>query len=968
LIRRATPFVLALALAAFAAPTHGLRAEGEVEESVVDVDRLLDEVAAALDRGRYSDAERSLADAEKAAGSLPAPALLQRARILRETGRVEEALVAAVAAVAAAPQDPAALTLHGTLLFERGRRDEAERVFRDAIEVHRISPRLRTALGDLLAASGRRADALASYEESNTIWASLDVTEAEDLVATARARIAIFMLDPEVKPAINRTLEILGPPAKAGDAAARVLIADIYTRHSETGKVANALRPLLDRNPLHPDALAVMAEARQATFDTGEATRHARDALRTNPTHPRAVALLAEVALSDGRDDDAIQLLDAALAVRPAERTLLALRAIPLYLAGDIAGHSKKVDAILALDPTFGRAWALLAHVLEDRRRFGEAVECAKRAVAIDERDADAWFAMARNLLHGGDDVEARRALVASNKVDVWHDPFRKNFLSVLEELDGYIRGTTKHFVTRIHPSEDVVLRPLYDEVLEESYLALRERYGFSPEGPILVEVFRNAADFSARTIGIPGFGAVGACFGRVVTLDSPGALPPGAFSWHSTAHHELAHVFSLQLSKGRVPRWLTEGLAVWEERRAYPAWQRNMERELLSRMACGTVPGLTKINGSFRGPEVFWAYYQGGLMAEWMERDFGWAKVLEMLRTYASDRSDAEVVRSVLGMSPKEFDDGFLAFLKERTAGWSVRPWWNDDRMKEFRERSRRDPADLEAHIGYIEASLQRENTFDAGTPLARAQEKAPTDPRVTELRGRLALATDAKPDRGLALLREALAGGVDHYDLRMVLGRAARSDDRLDEALEHFRRAKVLFPRVLEPRDARVELHSLHIAAARPEDALRELDERLGMDETDLVGRLKAADIHEDRGDLEAVRRLLQECIAIRPIPGPLDGVPGKLYDAAAVFDRLGRTRLALGDAAGAVKAHRSAFAILTTQEPRGSEEQVADVLVELARALLAAGSREDARAAAADALRRVPDHAGALLFLKE
>ena len=44
--------------------------------------------------------------------------------------------------------------------------------------------------------------------------------------------------------------------------------------------------------------------------------------------------------------------------------------------------------------------------------------------------------------------------------------------------------------------------------------------------------------------------GALGACFGRVVTLDSPRARPPGTFNWQATLWHELAHVITLQMSE----------------------------------------------------------------------------------------------------------------------------------------------------------------------------------------------------------------------------------------------------------------------------------------------------------------------------------------------------------------------------------------------------------------------------------
>ena len=81
------------------------------------------------------------------------------------------------------------------------------------------------------------------------------------------------------------------------------------------------------------------------------------------------------------------------------------------------------------------------------------------------------------------------------------------------------------------------------------------------------------------RTAGLPGMvGALGASFGSVVTQDSPRARPPGAFNWQATMWHELAHVFTLQLSNQRVPRWVTEGISVYEEGLADPAWARDSE------------------------------------------------------------------------------------------------------------------------------------------------------------------------------------------------------------------------------------------------------------------------------------------------------------------------------------------------------------------------------------------------------
>ena len=85
----------------------------------------------------------------------------------------------------------------------------------------------------------------------------------------------------------------------------------------------------------------------------------------------------------------------------------------------------------------------------------------------------------------------------------------------------------------------------------KEALATLSKRYKFTPTGPILIEMFPKHDDFAVRTIGLPGMiGALGACFGRVVTLDSPKARPPGDFNWGETLWHELAHVITLQMSK----------------------------------------------------------------------------------------------------------------------------------------------------------------------------------------------------------------------------------------------------------------------------------------------------------------------------------------------------------------------------------------------------------------------------------
>jgi hypothetical protein len=52
---------------------------------------------------------------------------------------------------------------------------------------------------------------------------------------------------------------------------------------------------------------------------------------------------------------------------------------------------------------------------------------------------------------------------------------------------------------------------------------------------------------------------------------------------------HELAHVFAIQLSRSRVPRWFTEGLSEVETARLRPEWTRHDDAALYARFAAAS-------------------------------------------------------------------------------------------------------------------------------------------------------------------------------------------------------------------------------------------------------------------------------------------------------------------------------------------------------------------------------------------
>ena len=88
--------------------------------------------------------------------------------------------------------------------------------------------------------------------------------------------------------------------------------------------------------------------------------------------------------------------------------------------------------------------------------------------------------------------------------------------------------------------------------------------------------MFPNQQDFAVRTFGMPGGdGFLGVCFGDVITATSP--QPQRRANWQATLWHEFAHVVTLNLTNNKMPRWLSEGISVYEELQRDPTWGQKM-------------------------------------------------------------------------------------------------------------------------------------------------------------------------------------------------------------------------------------------------------------------------------------------------------------------------------------------------------------------------------------------------------
>jgi tetratricopeptide (TPR) repeat protein len=376
----------------------------------------------------------------------------------------------------------------------------------------------------------------------------------------------------------------------------------------------------------------------QATVDENPpAAKAAAEAvLKVNPNHVAAHLFIAELSLDDRQRDEARASVRKALDVNPNSLEARSLEAAIAYLEGRTADVDAAVAGALKINPTYGEVYRVVGDHAARNYRFDEAVALTRRALEIDSSSTDAYADLGTHLLRTGDEAGARRALETAFKAD----PFNVvtfNQLAMLDTVDKFETIRDGDLVVRLHPDEAGVMREYVVPLARQALDTLAKQYQFKPMGPILVEMFPKHDDFAVRTIGLPGFvGALGACFGRVVTLDSPSARPPGTFSWAATLWHEMAHVISLQMSNNRVPRWISEGISQFEERRARPDWGRESELPFAQALEAGKLLKVRDISDGFSDPRQWTILYQqSSLVVEHLIDRFGEPALGQLLRAY---------------------------------------------------------------------------------------------------------------------------------------------------------------------------------------------------------------------------------------------------------------------------------------------------------------------------------------------
>jgi tetratricopeptide (TPR) repeat protein len=491
---------------------------------------------------------------------------------------------------------------------------------------------------------------------------------SEDLVAVALACRHLGADDPQMfKDALRAFDEAIARDPDNIDA--RVRLAELFLEKYNGEDAAETLEEAARRAPENPRVLVALARLKEFEGGPGVLALVER-ALAADPTLAEARVFRAELYLEEEDFDAAARAAEAVLGDDPMSLPAYSVLAAARFLQGDTARYEEARRRALARHPRGAELYNRLAEQSARNRLYGEAVAFAEQAVALDPRSWRGLGILGLNQLRVGAIEAGRRSLEASFKGDPYN-VWIKNTLDLLDTLPRYKETETPHFRLVVHGKESELLAPYVGALAEEAYTALAERYRHRPASPIRLEVYPSHGDFSVRTVGLAGLGALGVSFGKVLAIDSPSAREIGHFNWGSTLWHEVAHAVTSGATDHKLPRWIGEGLSVREERRARPGWGDDVTPEFLRALKSGALLPMATLNNGFARPatpeQVPISYYQASLIVEWIEAHRGFPAILELLAAYRDGATTAQAFKKVLGTTLEEFDRAFAGHLNAR-------------------------------------------------------------------------------------------------------------------------------------------------------------------------------------------------------------------------------------------------------------------------------------------------------------
>lgn len=552
-------------------------------------------------------------------------------------GAYEEAVEAAKTGLGESPGSPEWPLLLAQALKELGRDREAREILQPAVERFPLDLRVRLAAYEILKRTGATEEAQAQLAEMDRLGGSREWAYRTAAERVALGRVAL-LVDADPK----RVLELFFDPVRKAEPEFRdvwIATGELALRKNDFALAAKTFQGATKKFPDEAEAWFGLAQA-YAPSDAEATEKAVQQTLSLNARHAGALLLLADHHIDAERYPDADTALAAVLRTNPRLPAAHAYRAVLAHLRSD--GKVEREARAEAL-----KSWAknpevphLIGRKLSQKYRFAEGAALQREALKFDPKYMPAKAQLANDLLRLGEDEEGWKLAEEVQKADPY-DVVAYNLTTLRDAMADFQTLTSAHFLVRMHPHEAEIYGQKALALLERAHGVLTRKYGMQLNDKTIVEIFPDQKDFAIRTFGLPGgSGYLGVCFGRVITANSPAARPGSTSSWEAVLWHEFTHVITLSMTKNKMPRWLSEGISVYEERQARGSWGEQMKPRYRAMILGKDLTPVSQLSAAFLRPKstahLGFAYYESSLVVEWLIERWGLDKMKKLLADLA--------------------------------------------------------------------------------------------------------------------------------------------------------------------------------------------------------------------------------------------------------------------------------------------------------------------------------------------
>lgn len=529
---------------------------------------------------------------------------------------------------------------------------------------------------DVYRTSGRDKDAAAVLAAVQQRVADRTANSPADRVALGRYLLATGtdaknVLDQFFNAVVKKTPDYLD---------AHLAVAELALGKHDRGLAADTLQKAPKEAAQEPRFHYLMARA-FAEDDRARSAKALADALAINPHHADSLLLRADH-LIDAEDYPAAEAaLKAVLDVDPGEPRAWAYRAVIANLNADAAGEKAAREKALARWPGDPHVEHLIGRKLSQDYRFKEGAAYQRLALEKDKGYLPAKAQLCQDLLRLGEETEGWKLAAEVFAAD-GYNVVAHNLVSLRDHLASFRTTAADGFLLRMDQKEADLYGPRALALLRRAKQTLTAKYGVKLDKAVTVEIFPRNQDFAVRTFGMPGAdGFLGVCFGPVITANSPASQGKTPSNWEAVLWHELCHTITLQKTHNKMPRWLSEGISVYEETLENPGWGQWMTPKYREMILGDELTPLSKLSGAFMNAKtplhVRFAYFESALAVEFLIRRYGFDSLKAVLDDLGAGVPVNEALERRAGGSLAKLDREFAEFARERAKSIAPDATW---------------------------------------------------------------------------------------------------------------------------------------------------------------------------------------------------------------------------------------------------------------------------------------------------